>query len=344
MPLISLSLADRAEIHIRDILEHAFGHAAESAALLVYDQRCPLARLLAGAYRNCLKGGRAIDFDASTPEAVREAIGRLDSRALVVLVQSGSFRLDAFRLRLELFRRGLMVIEHPHLGRMEPEELEAYVDSLAYDPLYFRGVGQALKSRIDTARSGLVESGGASLIFDSPFETAKLNVGDYREMKNIGGQFPIGEVFTEARELEAVHGRIRIFAFGDREYLVNRPDRPITLEIVKGRVAAAHDSTPAFDLVLERIRADEDGVVWVRELGFGLNRAFTRERGVKDVGTYERMCGIHLSLGAKHGYNKPQIDRDRSRHHVDVFAVTESVLLDGQEVYRDGAWQVNEPK
>ncbi|MGZ5781570.1 MAG: hypothetical protein ACXWIN_11520, partial [Burkholderiaceae bacterium] len=92
--------------------------------------------------------------------------------------------------------------------------------------------------------------------------------------------------------------------------------------------------------VLANIRADE-GEVWLRELGFGMNRAFTKDRKVDDIGTYERMCGIHLSLGAKHGiYNKPNIRRATAKHHVDVFAATELVMLDDEIVYRDGAWQV----
>jgi hypothetical protein len=100
------------------------------------------------------------------------------------------------------------------------------------------------------------------------------------------------------------------------------------------------DSTPDFEQVLANIRADE-GEVWVRELGFGMNRAFSEHRLVNDIGTYERMCGIHLSLGAKHGlYTKPNIRRANARHHVDVFAVTEAVYLDDELVYRDGSWQV----
>ncbi len=72
-----------------------------------------------------------------------------------------------------------------------------------------------------------------------------------------------------------------------------------------------------------------------------MNCAFTKDRMVSDIGTYERMCGIHLSLGAKHGvYNKPPIRRSEAKHHVDVFAVTECVMLDDEVVYRDGAWQV----
>jgi hypothetical protein len=100
------------------------------------------------------------------------------------------------------------------------------------------------------------------------------------------------------------------------------------------------DATPEFREVLDIIRRDE-GEVWVRELGFGLNRAFTRERRVSDIGTYERMCGIHLSLGAKHGvYPKPGFKRKDARYHIDVFAVTDAVYLGDERVYADGAWIV----
>jgi leucyl aminopeptidase (aminopeptidase T) len=115
---------------------------------------------------------------------------------------------------------------------------------------------------------------------------------------------------------------------------------PITLIVEQGQVVDTENSTEEFDRVLANIRAD-DGVVWVRELGFGLNRAFSQDRKVMDIGTYERMCGIHLSLGSKHGsYAKPHIKRGEGRHHVDVFAVTCSVRLDGQELYQDGRWSV----
>jgi leucyl aminopeptidase (aminopeptidase T) len=145
-------------------------------------------------------------------------------------------------------------------------------------------------------------------------------------------------VFTEALDLESVHGRVRIFAFGDTHYRVNRPARPITLIIEKGQVVTTEDSTPEFDAVLANIRADEQ-VVWLREIGFGLNRAFSKDRSVSDIGSFERMCGVHLSLGAKHGvYGKPNFKRGDGKYHIDVFAVTEQVTLDKQVIYRDGAW------
>lgn len=337
------SLLDTARRHVADILALAMEHDPKRAALVVFDTGCELSRLLAEAYRGALPGARFIDFGAVTPEEVTAAFPSLAPSDLVVLIQTTSFRLDAFRIRVELFRLGLKVIEHPHLERMTGDEARWYVDALAYDPAYYRGVGRALKQRIDAARAGAVEGLGETLSFASGFEPAKLNAGDYHGMKNVGGMFPIGEVFTEARDLTAVNGRVPIFAFADIDFTVNKPARPAILVVARGRVADVIDATPEFEKVLEKIRADE-GEVWIRELGFGMNRAFGPERMVRDIGTLERMCGIHLSLGAKHAvYAKPDFGRKHGKHHVDVFVATERVTLDGEEVFRDGAWKITSP-
>lgn len=324
--------------HLHDILSIAFEHTASHSAVVVFDTGCDLALTLTAAYRRCLPNARFIAFDDVTPADIHTAFAPLIAGDLVVLIQSTNFRLDAYRIRVELFKRDLKVIEHPHLARMPGQQALYYIASLAYDPVYYRGVGNALKTRIDRAQCGMIDSGGERLVFAAPFESAKLNVGDYSAMKNIGGQFPIGEVFTESRDLQAVNGRVRIFVFGDTSFTVNRPALPITLVISNGQVTDVIDSTPEFDTVLAKIRADE-GVVWLRELGFGMNRAFSKDRTVSDIGTFERMCGVHLSLGAKHGaYGKPNFKRGDGKYHVDVFAVTESVMLDDEVIYRDGAW------
>ncbi|MBU1690521.1 MAG: hypothetical protein KJ958_01005 [Gammaproteobacteria bacterium] len=329
---------DTAEINIRDILTLAIEYLPTQSAIVVWDAQCDLAIALTEAYRRSLPDAIFIDFNSTAPEAVCAAFDRLVSGDLVVLIQSTSFRLNAYRIRVELFKKSLKVIEHPHLSRMPGAESVLYIESLAYDPAYFCGVGNALKARLDSAQMGIIDSDGEELVFAAGFESAKLNVGDYSNMLNVGGQFPIGEVFTESKDLEAVNGRVRIAIFGDTSFTVNKPAQPITLVISKGRVIEAIDSTPEFDQVLANIRADE-GEIWVRELGLGMNRTFTQDRVVSDIGTYERMCGIHLSLGAKHGiYNKPNIRRAAARHHVDVFAVTKRVILDNEVIYQDGAW------
>lgn len=326
--------------HIQDILTLAIQHSPTQTAIVISDAQCPLAIALTEGYRRCLPTATFIDFDTVDAADIFAIFKTLAPSDLVVLIQSTSFRLKDFRIRVELFEQSLKVIEHPHLARMTGIEGIHYIESLAYDSAYFRNVGHALKKQIDQANYGVVDSGGERLVFGSPFEPAKLNIGDYTDMKNIGGQFPIGEVFTEAQDLEAVNGRVRIFAFADTSFSVNKPETPITLVITKGRVTDAINSTPEFDLVLANIRADEDEV-WLRELGFGMNRAFNQERTVSDIGTYERMCGIHLSLGKKHGvYKKANFRKADTWHHVDVFAVTQCVYLDETIVYQNGEWQV----
>ncbi|MEY3884009.1 MAG: hypothetical protein RLZZ379_1287 [Pseudomonadota bacterium] len=291
---ISTSNVCVAKKNLNDILMLVVNHKAPHKAVVVFDLACELAQTLTQAYKRCLPDAQFIDFSKNTPEAVLAVFADLVASDLVILVQSTNFRLEAFRIRVELFKRGLKVIEHPHLSRMVDEEVRYYLDSLAYDSLYFRGVGNRLKVIIDQAQYGCLDSGGnqfpdARLVFGSAFESAKLNVGDYSQMQNVGGQFPIGEVFTEALDLESVHGRVRIFAFGDTHYRVNRPVKPITLIIEKGQVVATEDSMPEFDAVLANIRADEQ-VVWLREIGFGLNRAFSKDRSVSDIGKVPSMA------------------------------------------------------
>lgn len=324
----------------RDIVSIALEHKPGASSVVVWDGGSELSRGLTEAYRTSLPEAEFIEFSEAKREEILGAFERLSPGDLVVMIQSTSFRLDAFRIRIELFNRSLKVIEHPHLARMCGEEALTYIDALAYDPDYFRGVGHALKARLDEAAVGVVESEEERLTFPAGFEAAKVNIGDYTGMKNTGGQFPIGEVFTESKDLEAVHGSLVISFFGDTSFNLNRPPHPITLVIEEGRVTGTKNSTDEFDEVLANIRRD-DGEVWLRELGLGLNRAFTNERTVLDIGSFERMCGVHVSLGSKHAmYNKPQIRKKTAKHHVDVFAVTSRVLLDDEVIYRDGEWVV----
>lgn len=335
------ALIVKTQRHLSTLLREAFHHTDAENAVVVYDTRCLIATLLMEGYKRALPHARLIDFDAHRPEEVRSQLEALNPSDLVVLIQSTNFRLDAFRLRVELFKLRLKVIEHPHLSRMSDDEASYFIDSLEYDKGYYRPLGRALQSKINSAPMGVLDSGGELLVYGSPFESAKVNIGDYTDLPNWGGQFPLGEVFTEAQDLRAVHGRVKIYCFGDVTYKINTPETPITLIIEEGQVVACENSTPAFDLILSNIRRDEGGVVWIRELGFGLNRAFSKTRTVADTGTYERMCGVHISLGAKHGtYGKPGFKRRDGLYHVDVFADTHTFSLGDEVIYRDGAFVI----
>jgi hypothetical protein len=59
------------------------------------------------------------------------------------------------------------------------------------------------------------------------------------------------------------------------------------------------------------------------------------------VNAFERVCGVHLSLGARHGvYKKPRFNHREVRYHVDTFVATDRVLLDDRVVYSEGAWRI----
>ena len=325
--------------NLRDTVFQAIGYAPPRRALIVYDRQSPLSRLITEGYQTVLPEAALLDFDTTTPDGARAAMNALSPGDLVVMVQSGSFRLNEFRFRLELFNRKLAVIEHPHLGRMPEAEHAIYVEALAYDRAYYRTVGPKLKTAIDTAKRAVVSCEGTELVYEGPFEPAKLNTGDYAGMKNTGGQFPIGEVFTELSDLTRVNGQAKLFAFADDEFRVIVPETPVLITVEKGILTNAEHAPPAFQSIIDQIRSDE--VLAVRELGFGMNRAMTRNRLLTDVGSYERMCGIHLSLGAKHTiYAKAGFPKRSSHYHVDVFVDVTSVTIDDATVFKNGAYVV----
>ena len=75
-----------------------------------------LATILSEAYHSNLPSATFINFNTHTPEEILEVFNALNEKDIVVLIQSKNFRLDAFRIRVELFKRKIKVLEHPHLG------------------------------------------------------------------------------------------------------------------------------------------------------------------------------------------------------------------------------------
>jgi hypothetical protein len=72
-----------------------------------------------------------------------------------------------------------------------------------------------------------------------------------------------------------------------------------------------------------------------------LNPAIGKGRVLNDVTAFERMLGLHLSLGAKHSmYKKPGLPRKRGGYHVDVFLDLETITIDNEVVFKDGNYIV----
>jgi len=338
---MSKALVQDASKNLGDVLRDVFHHDDMHTALVIYDLDSPLSLILTEAYQEALPYGVFVNFNETDTQEILAQIEALKAGDFVALVQSTSFRLSAFRIRIELFKKSIKVAEHPHLGRMnEDYEVKNYVNALAYDKAYFHHTGHSLKNILNQAEGAVVRSGDEKLVYCGGFEPAKINIGDYTQMKNIGGQFPIGEVFTEPKELTSLNGSTNIIAFGDRNYKVNIPPKPITIVIEKGQIIATKNSTDEFEAVLTMIK-EEEGQVWVRELGLGINRAFSKESHVSDMGTFERMFGLHLSLGAKHGiYAKEGMKRNSGKFHIDVMIDTDTFNIDNTIVFDGKKWVV----
>ncbi len=325
--------------NIKDILTHAIEHTDDHKVLVVYDTVDPLARILTHAYRQVLPDAYFLDFDAHTKEEILAAFNALEPRDLVVLIQSNDFRLNEFRIRIQLFQRKLKVIDHLHLFRSTPDLWETYINALAYDIDWYRGTGHRLKDILTTVETLRVLGEGTELIIEGGLEVPKPNLGDYTGMENIGGTFPIGEVFTEAKDLSRVNGSLMVYAFADTTFNIAM-HTPFRIDIVDGIVVSWDKDAPqAFSDVIEQVKTNERPLI--REVGFGLNRAITREHYLKDITAFERTLGLHFSLGEKHTvYKKQGITADKTRFHVDLFPLVHTVYADNTIIFENQVYLV----
>ncbi len=322
-----------------DIVSIALEHTEEHQALVVFDTENELTQIITEAYRHSLPNARFLDFASQTKDEIIAAFDALSPRDLVVLIQSTDFRLNEFRIRIHLFKHKLKVIDHSHLYRNEPDSWKTYIDALAYDPNWYRTVGSKLKEVLSQADTIRFESGDSILQITGGVETPKLNVGDYSEMENIGGTFPIGEVFTEGKDLTKMNGSTYVYAFAGTDFHINMHE-PFRIDITDGLVTSWGDNAPqSFVDVVAQVQTNERAII--REIGFGLNRAITREHYLKDITAFERSLGIHFSLGEKHTvYKKEGITADKTRYHVDLFPAIDSVYADEKLIFQNQKYLV----
>ena len=310
------------------MLSHCLKYdSGKEKALVIFDSGYGLTDIIKNAYEVALPEAQFVDFATLSKESALALFDALSPRDLVVLIQTDNFRLNEFRIRLHLFEKKLKVIEHLHLIRNDESQWDTYVDSLAYDTSWYPVMGPLLKEKLDNCKTLRFVSQGKELVCEGGLEEAKLNIGDYTGMDNIGGTFPIGEVFTEAKDLATLHGDIYIYAFADKEFKMQMYE-PFLITVKDGIVVScADDAPPFFREVLEVVKEYERPII--RELGFGLNRAITKEKPLADITAFERIAGIHFSLGEKHSvYKKEGITTNKTKFHIDIFPLVDEVWAD----------------
>lgn len=332
--------------------------------LIVYDLQTEIAQELFKAYSEVLPGAKKISFYDMAPEVVIAEVSKCAQGDLVVLIQSSSFRMSNFRWRLELFNRKLRVIEHAHLISNLPEETPVYLETLKYDGDYYEQVVSKFKPVIESSQKIVLRTGdGLELVYEGGVEKVKKNTGDFSGLANKGCGYPIGEMFTEPLDLEKVNGKVQIFAFADTNHRVIFPAKPFVLEVKNGRVKTVDGIFSAEDKIEKFRNSDDskalsaegkwlevmnliatenpDGEVRMRELGFGLNRALSKTRRLTDISAYERVSGVHISLGLKHDIYRDKVSKEKTqRFHVDIFPDIFGVLVDGENIFLDGKYLI----
>jgi hypothetical protein len=328
--------------NIQHVLHNCVSFRKEKIVIL-YDTQCELSTILKQSYENATNV-TAIDFFETQKEEVIQMFQELNQGDLVVLIQSQMFRLDDYRIRLRLFDRGIKNIEHVHLGNIPADQYSQYLSSLSFDPFSENDgkLGRRLKEIVDRSSSATVKChGGTTLEYKTPMEEVKLNIGDYKGMSNVGGTFPIGEVFTEPKDLNGVNGKIMIWGYPDLSRVVQVVD-PFELTIEKGLLVDTKNAPTSFIDVIDAIREGEGDIV-MREFGLGLNKELNRVNRLTDVTAFERQRGMHISLGKKHTvYAKEGISKRKTKYHIDLFVDVNEILMGDVVIWKDNDYVVRE--
>ncbi len=328
------SLIAQATKNIQDIITLSLQFDSDQGqhALVIYDTQNDLTNILTAAYRNALPTATFIDFATISKEEILNEFNQLKPNDLVVMIQTSNFRLDDFRIRIHLFSKKLKVIEHMHLYRNDPSTWDVYINSLEYDQAWYHKIGKGLQQKLSTTDTLSIKAIDAELTITGGVEFPKLNIGDYTGMENIGGTFPIGEVFTEGKDLSKMNGSFYVYAFANQDFSISMHE-PFRVDVKEGLIVGQGDNAPeGFKKIVELIKTYERPII--REIGFGLNRAITRERYLADITAFERIYGLHFSLGEKHSvYKKTGIQTNKSKFHVDLFPLAESVTADGITIF-----------
>ena len=322
------------------ILEQPF---CEKKVVLVYDEDSKLSKILGEAYAENLKklnqqGGfsplcEIIIFWEIDKGVLKEKLMNLEADSTVVLVQSTSFRLDDFRLRLNLKNQWVWCIEHNHLWYIRDNEIETYADSIKYRTPFYIELSEKLKNKFDKAdRLSVVSKNWDELICEWGFEDMKQNTWDYWNRIR-GGWFPIWENFTETKDFLKVNWKLSIRAYPNMQFEVIKWD-VFTVEIKESKIIWCSQNTPEdFIELVEKIKSSEDWECFVRELGFWLNPGITWEKTLNDVNACERIMWFHMSMWKKHQIYRKKIHRKiMQRYHIDIFSDVDYIELDWERI------------
>ncbi|QQR93096.1 MAG: hypothetical protein IPJ89_02560 [Candidatus Iainarchaeum archaeon] len=341
------SLKKELQSHLHEMVFSLFKVKSKQNVVIIHDQQSPLSKIVTQGYRDALKEhGSTLthfwDFDAFTSEQLIEKINALKEGDLVVLVQSSSFRVSVYRWRLELFARKLKVIEHMRLSYMKESEFPTYIHSLKNDSPYYVKATEKIANLLRKSKHIKVECmQGSILEIHSEMEEPITNTGVYEEGENWGGGFPIGEIFSEPKDITKWSGAVEVFAYPGEDHKMVFTPKPFIIHLKEGHVEVEKCSFPKDFLPLIRMMESEnkDGKIPIREFGMGLNRALSKQHPLTEATAWERVNGLHLSLGMKHGVYQKKFNKNKEiqqRYHIDIYPDVKRIWIAEELVYDKG--------
>jgi hypothetical protein len=320
----------------------------DTHVMIIYDQQSPLSKIITQGYEDVLLPHPAktfLDFDAYKPEELMEKMDDLSPNDCVVLVQSFSFRVSVYRWRLELFARKLKVVEHVRLSYMTTPQFPTYIRSLRDDSAFVQPAAHYLSKKIrETTKIRVECMGGSVLTYDSKMEPPTVNDGDYSKDENKGGGYPIGEIFSESMDISKVNGEVEIYAFPGKDHKMRFAKKSFRICIENG-FAVAGEYPPEFQPLVDMMKTENpDGKIPIREFGLGLNRAITQNNPLTEATAFERVTGLHVSMGMKHGVYQKKFKKNKEliqRYHVDVYPDVKRIWMDDTIVFEDGRFIIS---
>ena len=311
--------------------------------LILFDTKTDLSQVLKDAYYNAVTQlGHSVDaydfYKFEEQDLINDIYEHYVKGDVVIMLQSSSYRVSKFRWRNELCQRGLKVLEHGHLHKIQENEIETFFNSLTYDYQHQKEITDYLEEKINLCKNiTFINQDGSKLEYSGPMDKCIRNIGEFEEQTNWGSRFPIGELISESLDLSTLNGDMQVYAFPNLDQFTEFT-HPFTCR-VEGGFVISHNGPKCFDDVFQLIKTEHpEGKVYVRELGIGLNRYIKRNQRLGDPIAYERQEGLHFSLGMKHGIYAKKLwpkygKKFNQRFHIDVYVNIDKILIDDILVY-----------
>lgn len=304
---------------------------SENEILLIYDLESPLSKLVAEAYIKNLENikSESIDINTVDKEELIKRLWALKEFSTVVLVQSTNFRLDNFRIRLQLHNNWVWCLEHNHLQYMKDDEYENYADAIEYLTPYYDKLSANLKELCDSSQTmRFICHDWSVLNLDGGFEDMKQNTWNY-EWKRRGGTLPIWENFNEVLDFDKANGELSIVIYPWMDFQIRTVEKPFKIQIKNSLITSNDENTPEeFYELLKLIETSEDNEVLLRELWFWLNPNLNNNKQLADVNFFERKAWFHVSIWKKHQmYRKKMHKSIVQRYHIDIFPDIKEIFV-----------------